>query len=141
MARRATYWLGLRGAGARWAFATVFVVAVFGDCGCLRKIEVAYQLGEPQAQQAEVRQQEEHLSKQLDQVQAGAIQGTPLSTRAAGTQLQPHPFPIVASALVPGLVRSSAQQQTLIIPPGPHLVHLQLDLESKRPVPTACTPS
>lgn len=131
--QRIADWLGLRGAGARWAFAAVFVVVVFGGAGLAwENWQLRTQLMEIQAQQTVLRQQEEQLSKQLAQLKALAIEGTPQSTPVAeGTQSQPHPFPIVAVILAPGLVRSSAEQKTLIIPPGAHLVRLRLDLENQ----------
>ena len=81
-----------------------------------------------QSQQTELRQREEQLSKQLAQLKVSPTGRMPGSEVA---QPQPHPLPIVALTLVPGVLRSSAEQKTLIIPPGPHVVHLQLDLGSQ----------
>ena len=122
-------WFDLRGATARWAFAAVFAGILVGGAWLVRQNwRLRAQLREIQAQQTELRQREERLSKQLSQLKVTPTGRMPGSEVA---QPQPHPLPIVALTLVPGVLRSSAEQKTLIIPPGPHLVHLQLDLGSR----------
>lgn len=124
-----TDWLGLRRATARWAFAAVCTAILFNEAWLVRENSRLHtHLREMQAQQTELRQREEQLGKQLSTLDLPAIEGTPGPEVA---QSQPHSLPIVAFTLAPGLLRSDAEQKTLIIPPGPHLVRLRLDLESQ----------
>ena len=127
--QRITYWFDLRSTTARWAFAVVFAAVLLGGAWLgLENWWLHTQLREMQAQQTELRQREEQLSRQLTQLKVPAIEGRPGPEVA---ESQPHLLPIVALTLVPGVLRSSAEQKTLIIPSGPHLVRLQLDLESQ----------
>ena len=85
-----------------------------------------------QAEQTELRQREEQLSKQLAQRNmppTGSAQGKAPGEEAGS---QSHSLPIIALALAPGLLRGGTEQKTLIIPHGPHLVQLQLGVESNQ---------
>ncbi len=127
--RRITDWFDLRGTTTRWAIAAVFAGTLVGGAWLVRQNwRLHAQLREMQAQQTELRQREEQLSKQLAQLEVTPTGRTPGSEVA---QPQPQPLPIVALTLVPGVLRSSAEQKTLIIPPGRHVVHLQLVLENQ----------
>lgn len=126
---RITEWLGLRGAPARWAFAATFAAVLLGGLWLVQENwRLRTQLRQMQAKQTELRQREEQLSRQLAQLQLPPIEGAPVPD---GARSQPRSLPIVALTLVPGVLRSSAEQKTLIIPPGPHLVRLQLDLDKQ----------
>src|ERR1022692_883686 len=129
--QRTTNWLGLRGTSARWAFAATFAAILLGGVWLIQENwRLRAQLREMQAQQTELRQRDEQLSRQLAQLQVPLIEGAPV---ADGARSQPRSLPIVALTLVPGVLRSSAEQKMLIIPPGPHLVRLQLDVGSPQP--------
>jgi hypothetical protein len=124
-----TDWLGLRGAPARWAFAATLAAVVLGGVWLLQENwRLQTQLREMQAQQTELRQRNEQLSEQLAQLKVPPIKSAP---GAEITQSQPHSLPIIALTLTPGLLRSNAEQKTLTIPRGPHLVRLQLDLDKQ----------
>jgi hypothetical protein len=128
---RMTDWLGLRGVPARWAFTATLAAVVVGGVWLVQENwRLQTQLREMQAQQTELRQRDEQLRRQLDQLKLPAIAGTPGPEVA---QSQAHSLPIVAVTLVPGVLRSSAEQNTLIIPLDPHLVRLQLEVDSRQP--------
>jgi len=126
-------WFGLRGTTLRWAVATAFAAVLLGAAWLVRENwRLHIQLQKMQAQQTERQQREDQLSKQLAQLKVPAIEGTPGGAPAQeGAQSRPGSLPIVALTLFPGVLRSDAEQKTLVISPGPHLVRLQLDLENQ----------
>jgi hypothetical protein len=127
--QKTTDWLGIRGATTRWAFAGAFAAVLLAGASLVRENwRLHSQLRQMQAQQAELRQREEQLSTQVGQPKIPAIEST------SGPEVaQSHSLPIVALTLGHGMLRSSADQKSLVIPPGPHLVRLQLDVGSPQP--------
>ena len=123
---RITGWLGIHGSTARWAFAAAGAVVLIVGVGLVRENgRLRTQLRQMQAEQTELRQREEQLSKQLAQRNEPSTGNAP----GKGAESQPHSLPIVALTLAPGLLRGSAEQKTLVIPHGPHLVRLQLQVD------------
>ncbi len=126
---RMTNWLGLRAAPVRWAFAATLAAVVLGGAWSVQENwRLRTQLREMQAQQTELRQRNEQLSGQWAQLKVPPIKSAPGAEIA---QSQPHSLPIIALTLTPALLRSNAEQKTLMIPHGPHLVRLQLDLDKQ----------
>jgi hypothetical protein len=127
--QRITDLLSSSGATARWAFAAVFAGILVGGAWLVRENwRLRVELRQMQAEQTDLRQREKRLSAQLDQLTILERESTQ-STEV--TQSRPPSLPVVALTLFPGALRSNAEQKKLIIPPGPHVVHLQLDLESQ----------
>jgi hypothetical protein len=124
--QRITGWFDLRGTTARWAFAAVFAGVLVGGVWLVwENWRLRVELRQMQAEQTDLRQSEKQLSAQLAQLTILARESTQ-STEVA--QSKPPSLPVVALTLFPGVLRSNAEQKKLIIPPGPHVVHLQLDL-------------
>lgn len=125
-------WLGLHGSTTRWAFAAAGAIVLLVGAGLVRENwRLRTQLRQMQAEQTELRQREEKLSKQLAQGNVPPTQSAQAKVPEGEAGPQPHSLPIVALTLTPGLLRSSAGSKTLIIPHGPHLVQLKLALENK----------
>ena len=127
--QKITDWFGLRSTTTRRAFAVAFAAVVFGGAWLLRdNWWLRTQLREMQAQQTELRHRDDQLSRQLAQLNVPAIEGP---SEPELSQSRPPSLPIVALTLTPGVLRSGAEQKTLIIPPGSSLVRLRLDIESQ----------
>lgn len=119
------------GTGARWSFAAACAAVLIVGTWLVRdNWRLRAQLRQIQAEQTQLKERDEELARQLAQLNAPAIGSAPaaVSGEQAGTRSQP--LPIVALALTPGLLRGSAEQPTLVIPHGPHLVRLQVNLDS-----------
>ncbi len=128
---RITGWLGIHGRTARWAFAAAGAVVLIVGAGLVRENwRLRTQLRQMQAEQTELQQREEQLSRQLSQSNVPSTGSAPGKAPAEVAGSQPHSLPIVALTLAPGLLRGSAKQEALIIPHGPHHVQLQLALEN-----------
>lgn len=127
--QKITDWFGLRSTTARWAFAATCVAVVFGGAWLLRdNWSLRTQLREMQAQQTELRHQEEQLSRQLAQLKALAVEAP---SEPELSQSRPPSLAIFALTLTPGVLRSGAEQKTLVLPPGRSLVRLRLDIEGQ----------
>ena len=102
---------------------------VFGGAWLLRENWwLRTQLREMQAQQTELRHREEQLSRQLAQLKAPAIEGP---SEPELSQSRPPSLAIFALTLTPGVLRSGAEQKTLVLPRGRSLVRLRLDIEGQ----------
>lgn len=131
---RVAGWLGIRGRTARWAFAVAGAVVLIVGTGLVRQNwRLRAQLHQMQTEQIELEQREKDLKRQLAQHTVPPSGNVLRIAPGAEAGSQSHSLPIVALALAPSLLRGNAEQKTLIIPHGPHLVRLQLDVGGLQP--------
>jgi hypothetical protein len=127
-------WLGIQGSTARWGFAVAGAVVLIVGAGLVRENwRLRAQLRQMQAEQTELQQRENDLNRQLAQHTVPPSGNGARKAPEGEAGSQSHSLPIVALALAPGLLRGNAEQKTLIIPHGPHLVRLQLDVGGLQP--------
>lgn len=130
---RVAGWLGVQRSTVRWAFAAAGAVVLLIGAGLVRENwRLRTQLRQMQAEQTQLRQREEQLSRQLAQRELPPTGSAPEKAPEEAAWPEPHSLPVVAFTLTPGLVRGSAEQKTVIIPHGPHLVRLRIDVESNQ---------
>ena len=112
----------LQAMGWQWAFASAILALTLG-CGWLvrENVRLRRQLAQAAADQAALRQ---HASR------AESPGGPAAGPQRAETAPSASPrVPSVSFVLTPGLLRSAGAQRTLVIPPGPHRVQIQVELE------------
>lgn len=122
-------WLSIHGSAARWALAVAGAVVLIVGAGLVpENWRLRAQLRQMQAEQTELRQREKDLNRQLAQHTVPPSGNAAQKAPGGEAGSQSHSLPIVALALAPGLLRGNAEQKTLVIPHGPHLVRLQLNV-------------